>query len=78
LRRLVGHEIRCEIYPAPQRFERRLAGRANAMVVGFKGFLSGENGYSEVFLRHPMDVNGDGWPDVVVGNKKGVFVFLQK
>ena len=23
------------------------------------------------------DVNGDGKPDIVVGNKKGVFVFIQ-
>jgi hypothetical protein len=24
------------------------------------------------------DVNGDGKPDIVVGNKKGTFVFLQR
>jgi hypothetical protein len=24
------------------------------------------------------DLNGDGWPDIVVGNKKGTFVFLHK
>lgn len=26
----------------------------------------------------PADLNGDGWPDVVVGNKKGTFVFLHQ
>ena len=24
------------------------------------------------------DVNRDGWPDIVVGNKKGAFVFWQR
>jgi len=66
-----GFTARREIYPATQRFETRGADGSRVEVGGFKGFLSGENGYAEVFLSYAMDVNGDGWMDYIAVGHPG-------
>jgi len=58
--------VRHLIHPAPQKFTKKLANGSETNIAGFKGFLSGENGYSENFLSYSTDVNGDQWPDYVV------------
>jgi hypothetical protein len=35
-------------------------------------------GYSDNFLTFTVDLNGDGAPDVIAGNKKGIFVHLSR
>lgn len=59
-------DTRQEIYPATAAFQQRNREGSEEMVGGFKGFLSGENGYSDNFLSFSEDINGDGWADYVV------------
>lgn len=59
-------KVRHLIYPAPQSFKMKLASGEETTIAGFKGFLSGGNGYSENFLSFSTDVNGDHWPDYIV------------
>jgi hypothetical protein len=64
-------KVRHLIHPAPQQFTMKLANGSETNIAGFKGYLSGENGYSENFLSYSMDVNGDQWPDYVVVGHPG-------
>lgn len=59
-------KMRHSIHPAPQKFTLKRPDGSETSIAGFKGFLSGENGYSENFLSYSMDVNGDQWPDYIV------------
>jgi hypothetical protein len=64
-------KVRHLIHPAPQQFTMKLANGSETNMAGFKGYLSGENGYAENFLSYSMDVNGDQWPDYVVVGHPG-------
>lgn len=57
---------RTEILPAPQSFLLKKPDGTEETIRGFKGVLSGENGYSENFLSYSADINGDTWPDYIV------------
>jgi hypothetical protein len=59
-------KVRHPIHAAPQQFKMKRADGSETNIAGFKGFVSGENGYSENFLTDSTDVNGDQWPDYVV------------
>lgn len=84
-----------EIHPAPHTCRGKTADGSVLTIPGFRGFASGQNGYSKngvaSYIAHQIDadsgvgtqvtvndINGDGKPDVIVGNKKGLFVHLQK
>lgn len=62
---------RHEVHPATAEFELKRPDGTEQTVRGFKGFLSGENGYSDNFLSFGGDVDGDGWPDYVVVGHPG-------
>jgi VCBS repeat protein/FG-GAP repeat protein len=55
-----------EIYPATQTFKRKKADGTEETVPGFEGGLGVNNAYSNDFLTFVYDINGDGWPDVLV------------
>ena len=52
---------RTTIYPDTASFELN-----KKKIPGFKGELSGTNGYSDNFLTYTYDMNSDGWMDVLV------------
>ena len=58
-------EKRREFRPATASFELKKAGGAKQTIPGFKGELSGGNGYSDNFLTYVHDVNEDDWPDII-------------
>jgi len=57
---------RHEIWPATASFKRKAADGKEETIPGFEGALGINNAYSECFLTYTYDVNGDGWPDVIV------------
>lgn len=54
------------IYPDTASFELKKGPLKKEKIPGFKGELSGTNGYSDNFLTHSYDMNSDGWMDVLV------------
>ena len=54
------------IYPDTASFELKKGALKKEKIPGFKGELSGTNGYSDNFLTHSYDMNGDGWVDILV------------
>ncbi len=69
---------RVTFYPDAKKSKSKNAAGAEVEFPGFKGALGNENDYSDNFIVGARDFNGDGKPDVLVGNKKGAFVFLRK
>lgn len=59
------------IYLADARFTVSASDGSAKVVNGFRGFLSGENGYSDNFLSFTRDINGDGWTDYIVVGHPG-------
>ncbi|MDP6036009.1 MAG: VCBS repeat-containing protein, partial [Verrucomicrobiota bacterium] len=59
------HTIYPDKVPAKDSFEIIKDGQ-KVKVPGFKGELSGTNGYSGNFLTYTYDFNSDGWKDVLV------------
>jgi len=57
---------RHEIYPANATFKRKKSDGTEETVPGFEGGLGTHNAYSDNFLCFTYDINGDGWPDVMV------------
>lgn len=68
---------RHEYYPATEIFIRQQADGTETTIPGFEGALGTNNTYSKNFTAFTYDFNGDKLPDIVVGNKKGMFVYLQ-
>lgn len=66
-----GFKARHPIHPAPEHFTLTQADGSTTDIAGFKGFLSGENGYSENFLSFAADLNADHWPDYLVVGHPG-------
>ena len=64
-------EKRHSIYPATAVFAAPGAGAQEKIIRGFRGFLSGQNGYSDNFLSFTSDFNGDGWTDYLVVGHPG-------
>jgi len=59
-------KTRHEILPAPQAFQMKKPDGSETTMRGFKGVVSGDNGFSENFLSYSADINGDTWPDYIV------------
>ena len=59
------HTIYPDKVPAKDAFEITKGGQ-KVKVPGYKGELSGTNGYSNNFLTYTYDFNSDGWKDVLV------------
>jgi hypothetical protein len=66
---------RHEIYPAQAEFSMLQPDGSQKTIRGFKGFVSGQNGYSDNFLSFSWDVNGDGWMDYIVVGHPGQATF---
>lgn len=64
----VGPEFkeRREIYPATQSFKVKRADGTEETIPGYEGGLGKNNAYSDNFLAYVEDIDGDGWPDVLV------------
>ncbi|MFP6900876.1 MAG: hypothetical protein VCA36_08015, partial [Opitutales bacterium] len=58
-------EKRHELRPATESFELKKPDGQVEKIPGFKGELSGVNGYSDNFLTYVHDLNEDGWDDVL-------------
>lgn len=56
---------RREFRPATASFDHKKADGSTEKIPGYKGELSGANGYSDNFLTYVHDLNQDGWPDVI-------------
>jgi len=56
---------RREFRPANVSFDLKKPDGSTEKVPGFKGELSGGNGYSDNFLTYVYDLNGDGWDDII-------------
>jgi hypothetical protein len=59
------------IYPANAQFTSGPTNAPGKAIRGFRGFLSGGNGYSDNFLSFTGDINGDGWTDYIVVGHPG-------
>ena len=57
---------RHEIWPATASFKRTKPDGTTETVPGFEGALGTNNAYADCFLTYAYDLNGDGWPDVLV------------
>lgn len=57
---------RHEIWPANASFKHKKSDGTEETIPGFEGALGVNNAYSECFLTLAYDMNGDGWPDVLV------------
>lgn len=55
-----------EFYHLDESFKLKQADGTEKVIPGYKGELSGENGYSKNFLSYTHDFNGDGWTDILV------------
>jgi hypothetical protein len=69
---------RSEIHPAAARFTIAKADGSESTISGFKGHLSGQNGYSDNFLSFAHDIDGDGWTDYLVVGHPGKETFWYK
>ena len=58
-------EKRHEFRPATASFDLKKPDGSVKKIAGFKGELSGGNGYSDNFLTYVHDLNKDGWDDVL-------------
>ena len=59
-------KTRHEIWPATASFKRKAQDGSEETIPGYEGALGVNNAYSECFLTFTYDINGDGWPDVIV------------
>ena len=59
-------KIRHTYRPDSDKFTLKKPDGTETEIPGFKGALSGENGYSNNFLTYTFDFNGDGWMDILV------------
>src|SRR2546425_619995 len=57
---------RHEYYPATKSFRVKQPGGMERIIPGFEGALGKNNTYSENFFAFPYDLNGDGWPDILI------------
>lgn len=65
---------RHEYRPATVTFTRQIDGREET-VPGFEGALGTRNAYSDNFFTWTHDINGDGWPDILVVGMPGENAF---
>ncbi len=56
---------RREFRPATANFDLKKPDGSTEKIPGYKGELSGANGYSDNFLTYVYDLNQDGWSDVI-------------
>jgi hypothetical protein len=59
-------KIRHEYCPAKHTFTITNSAGEKVTLPGFEGALGEKNEYSEDFLTFTFDINGDGWPDIVI------------
>ena len=59
-------KARHQYYPAGQSFTTTNAQGQMLTIEGFEGALGVKNAYSEDFLTFTFDINGDGWPDIII------------
>jgi len=61
-----GFTKRHEYAPATTSFKLKKSDGSEETIPGFEGGLGVNNAYSKNFLTFAYDINGDGWPDVLV------------
>ena len=59
-------KTRHEIYPATKSFKVKQTDGTEKTIPGYEGGLGVNNTYSDNFITYTYDINGDGWPDVIV------------
>jgi hypothetical protein len=59
-------KVRHEYCPANHSFTATNAQGLVQTIEGFEGALGVKNAYSEDFLTFTFDINGDGWPDIII------------
>jgi len=59
-------KIRHEYCPANHTFKTTNAAGEEVTVDGYEGGLGVNNAYSDDFLTFTFDINGDGWPDIII------------
>lgn len=64
--------------PATQTFKRKNADGTEETIEGYEGALGSGVATAVEKFEKVVDLNGDGWPDILVANTKGAFVFLQR
>lgn len=60
------YTARTTFWDDTQKFKLKKPDGTEEAIPGFKGFLSGENAYSNNFITFTHDINKDGWLDIVV------------
>jgi len=59
-------KVKHEYYPATQKFKTKKADGTEVEYPGFEGGLGTKNTYSDNFFAYTYDLNGDGWPDILI------------
>jgi hypothetical protein len=59
-------KVRHQYCPADHSFTTTNAQGEALTIEGFEGALGSKNAYSEDFLTFTFDINGDGWPDIII------------
>jgi len=59
-------KVRHQYCPANHSFTTTNAEGQPVTIEGFEGALGTKNDYSEDFLTFTFDINGDGWPDIII------------